>query len=53
VYDPHDRVGRLLFNVLAVVADFEADLIRLPTRQGLRVAKTKERLRGKQSTGSP
>ena len=30
VYDPHDPVGRLLFNVLAMVAEFEADLIRLP-----------------------
>lgn len=27
VYDPHDPVGRLLFNVLAMVAEFEADLI--------------------------
>ena len=31
VYDPHDAVGRLLFNVLAMVAEFEADLIRLRT----------------------
>jgi DNA invertase Pin-like site-specific DNA recombinase len=28
VYDPTDPVGRLLFNVLAMVAEFEADLIR-------------------------
>lgn len=28
VYDPLDPVGRLLFNVLAMVAEFEADLIR-------------------------
>src|SRR4051794_15021877 len=27
VYDPTDPVGRLLFNVLAMVAEFEADLI--------------------------
>jgi DNA invertase Pin-like site-specific DNA recombinase len=39
VYDPHDLVGRLLFNVLAMVAGFEADLIRLRTREGMRVAK--------------
>ena len=25
VYDPTDPVGRLLFNVLAMVAEFEAD----------------------------
>ena len=30
VYDPTDPVGRLLFNVLAMVAEFEADLIPPP-----------------------
>jgi hypothetical protein len=30
VDDPTDPVGRLLFNVLAMVAEFEADLIRPP-----------------------
>ena len=39
VYDPTDPVGRLLFNVLAMVA--ESDLIRLSTREGMKVAKTK------------
>jgi DNA invertase Pin-like site-specific DNA recombinase len=29
VHDPTDPVGRLLFNVLAMVAEFESDLIRL------------------------
>ena len=33
VYDPTDAVGRLLFNVLAMVAEFESDLIRLRTRE--------------------
>jgi DNA invertase Pin-like site-specific DNA recombinase len=33
VYDPTDPVGRLLFNVLAMVAEFESDLIRLRTRE--------------------
>jgi DNA invertase Pin-like site-specific DNA recombinase len=31
IHDPTDPVGRLLFNVLAMVAEFEADLIRLRT----------------------
>ena len=31
--DPTDAVGRLLFNVLAMVAEFEPDLIRLGTRE--------------------
>ncbi len=48
VYDPTDPVGRLLFNVLARVAEFEADLISMRTREGMKVAKAKGRLRGKQ-----
>ncbi len=48
IHDPTDPVGRLLFNVLAMVAEFEADLIRLRTREGMKVAKAKGRLRGKQ-----
>lgn len=47
VYDPEDAIGRLLFNVLAMVAEFEADLIRARTREGMKVAKAKGRLRGK------
>lgn len=48
VHDPLDPVGRLLFNVLAMVAEFESDLIRARTHEGMQVAKTKGRLRGKQ-----
>lgn len=48
MHDPADPVGRLLFNVLAMVAEFESDLIKLRTREGLAVAKAKGRLRGKQ-----
>jgi DNA invertase Pin-like site-specific DNA recombinase len=53
VHYPTDPVGRLLFNVLAMVAEFEADLIRALTREGMRVAKAKGRLRGKQPKLSP
>ncbi len=53
VYDPNDAVGRLLFNVLAMVAEFETDLIRLRTREGMRVARAKGRLRGKQPKLTP
>jgi DNA invertase Pin-like site-specific DNA recombinase len=53
VHDPHDPVGRLLFNVLAMVAEFESDLIRLRTKEGMRVAKAKGRLRGKQPKLNP
>jgi DNA invertase Pin-like site-specific DNA recombinase len=48
IHDPTDPVGRLLFNVLAMVAEFEADLIRLRTREGMRVAKAKGHLCGTQ-----
>ena len=46
-YDPTDPVGRLLFNGLAMVAEFEADLIRARTREGMQVAKAKGRLCGR------
>jgi DNA invertase Pin-like site-specific DNA recombinase len=48
VHEPTDPVGRLLFNVLAMVAEFEGDLIRMRTREGMKVARAKGRLRGKQ-----
>lgn len=47
-YDPTDPVGRLLFNVLSMVAEFESDLIRMHTREGMAIARAKGRLRGKQ-----
>ncbi len=47
VHDPTDPVGRLLFNVLAMVAEFESDLIRLRTKEGMRVARAKGHLRGR------
>jgi len=46
-HDPTVPVGRLLFNVLGMVAEFEADLIRMRTREGMAVAKAKGRLKGK------
>jgi DNA invertase Pin-like site-specific DNA recombinase len=48
VHDPTDPVGRLLFTVLAMIAEFESDLIRARTREGLALAKAKGRLKGKQ-----
>jgi DNA invertase Pin-like site-specific DNA recombinase len=53
VHDPTDPVGRLLFNVRAMVAEFESDLIRARTREGMQVAKAKGHLRGKQPKLSP
>jgi DNA invertase Pin-like site-specific DNA recombinase len=53
VHDPDDPVGRLLFNVLAMIAEFESDLIRMRTREGMKVARAKGRLRGKQPKLTP
>jgi DNA invertase Pin-like site-specific DNA recombinase len=53
VHDPDDPTGRLLFNALAMVAEFEADLIRARTREGMRVAKAKGKLRGKKPKLTP
>ena len=53
VYDPTDPMGKLLFNVLAMVAEFEADLISARTREGMKVAKAKGRLRGKSPKLNP
>ena len=53
VHDPTDPVGRLLFNVLAMVAEFESDLARMRTREGMKVARAKGRLRGKQPKLTP
>ena len=41
VHDPNDPVGRLLFNVLAMVAEFEADLIKMRTREGMKLARAR------------
>ena len=48
VYDPLDPMGKMFFNILATFAEFEADLIRLRTREGMAMARAKGRLRGKQ-----
>ena len=53
MHDPTDPVGRLLFDVLAVVAEFESDLIKMRTREGMKVAKAKGRLHGKQPKLKP
>ncbi|AWV01611.1 recombinase family protein [Burkholderia sp. JP2-270] len=48
VYDPADPMGKMFFNILATVAEFEADLIRMRTREGMAIARAKGKLRGKQ-----
>lgn len=53
LHDPNDPMGRLLFNVLAMIEEFEGDLIRSRTREGMRIAKAKGRLRGRQPKRFP
>ena len=53
LHDPADPVGRLLFNVLALVAEFEADLIRARTREGMAAARAAGKLRGRKPKLSP
>ena len=48
VYDPTDPMGKMFFNILATFAEFEADLIRMRTREGMAIARAKGKLRGKQ-----
>ena len=48
IYDPADPMGKMFFNILATFAEFEADLIRMRTREGMAVARAKGKLRGKQ-----
>jgi DNA invertase Pin-like site-specific DNA recombinase len=47
VYQPADPVDRLLFNVLGMVAEFEADLMRARTCEGMAIAKAAGKLRGR------
>ena len=48
LYDPDDPMGKLFFNILATFAEFEADLIRMRTREGMAIARARGKLRGKQ-----
>ena len=48
LYDPGDPMGKLFFNILATFAEFEADLIRMRTREGMTIARARGKLRGKQ-----
>ncbi|WP_096787426.1 recombinase family protein [Rhodobacter sp. CZR27] len=48
VHHPPDPMGKMFFNVLATFAEFEADLIRARTREGMAIARARGKLRGKQ-----
>lgn len=50
VYDPHDPMGKMFFNMLATFAEFEADIARMRTREGMAEARRAGKLKGKQPT---
>ena len=48
LYAPGDPMGKMFFNILATFAEFEADLIRMRTREGMAIARARGKLHGKQ-----
>ena len=52
LYAPGDPREKMFFNILATFPEFEADVIRMRTREGKAIARAKGKLRGKQSKPS-
>ncbi len=48
LYEPDDPMGKMFYNILATFAEFEADLIRMRTREGMAIARARGELHGKQ-----
>lgn len=46
-HDPLDPFGRLFFTLLAAFAEFERELMRARTREGMAIARAKGNLRGR------
>lgn len=40
-------MGKMFFNIVATFAEFEADLLKMRTREGMAIAKAKGKMRGK------
>ncbi|MFI0355956.1 recombinase family protein [Actinomadura sp. 9N407] len=47
IYDPADPMSKMFFNMLAVFAEFEADLLKMRTREGMAIARSRGRLKGR------
>lgn len=52
-YDWNGPFARMFLQILAVIAEFEANLIRQRTREGMDIARQKGKLRGRQPALSP
>lgn len=53
VYDPTDPMSKVFFNMLAVFAEFEADLLKMRTREGMAIARSRGKLKGRQPKLTP
>ena len=40
-------MGKIFFNILATFAEFESDLMRMRTKEGMAIARVKGKLKGK------
>lgn len=47
VYDPSDSMSMMFFNMLAVFAGFEAGLLKMRTREGMAIARSRGKLKGR------
>ena len=47
IYDPADPMSKMFFNMLAVFAEFEADLLKMRTREGMAIARSRGKLKGR------
>ncbi|HYN97663.1 MAG TPA: helix-turn-helix domain-containing protein [Pilimelia sp.] len=45
--DPADPMGKMFYNVLAAFAEFEVNLLRMRTREGMAIARAKGKLQGR------
>lgn len=53
IYDWNDPFGRMFLQMLAVFAEFEANLIKMRTKEGMQRAKVKGKLKGGKPKLSP
>ena len=51
IYDRDDPMGKLFFNILATFAEFEVDLIRMRSREGMAVARSQGKLKRMHQSG--
>ncbi len=53
IHNPSTAAGRLMFNVFAMVAEFEGDIISQRTKEGLALARERGKLKGRKPKLKP